>query len=252
MPVLVDLASHWPLGEAAGTRYDGYGLNHLTDVNSVGSTTGKIGTAAQFSAGSFQALWAAHHASLTFGDEPFTMGVWIRPTDLNDIRTIFSKGDPSNGEYSLIYRNDPGVLRFEVASSAGFGGFTSVAWSGTLAINTTRLAVVQHDPVLNTLSIQVDNGTPDVISHSAGIYSGTGAFQIGAGYPYAPTFGEHYDGWIDEMFISRKLWTSTELTWLWNGGSGRSWAEWVAESGRGRPMMPGFYRPRLFTRKRAA
>src|SRR4029077_17083863 len=44
-PLLINLVSYWKLDEASGNAIDSHGTNHLTDVNTVASAAGKIGTA---------------------------------------------------------------------------------------------------------------------------------------------------------------------------------------------------------------
>jgi hypothetical protein len=55
-PLLSGLVSWWNLDETSGTRYDSVGSNDLSDYNSVGYTTGKIGNAASCVAASSERL----------------------------------------------------------------------------------------------------------------------------------------------------------------------------------------------------
>lgn len=54
--LLVGIFAHWPLDEESGTRYDTVDSNHLTDNNTVGFASGKIGNAASFVASNGESL----------------------------------------------------------------------------------------------------------------------------------------------------------------------------------------------------
>jgi hypothetical protein len=71
------ITSYWKLDEASGTRADSASSNNLTDVNSVGQATGKIGSAGQFTISGSKYLSIADNASLSTGSTDFTVSVWV-------------------------------------------------------------------------------------------------------------------------------------------------------------------------------
>ena len=93
--LLNGLLAYWKLNEASGTAIDVIGLNDLDDVNTVGSTAGKVGTARNFVPASSEYLTNPSTVGLGLGAVDFTFSVWakITFTDLSDGPTIFSIED---------------------------------------------------------------------------------------------------------------------------------------------------------------
>ena len=68
----------------------------------------------------------------------------------------------------------------------------------------------------NEIGISVNDGTVDTTAHSGGVASISTGFNIGAAAD--PT--NYWDGRIDSTSFWWKILTSTEVTDLYNGGSG--------------------------------
>src|SRR5688572_29665368 len=75
--LLTSLIAHWRLEETSDTRFDAHSTNHLTDNNTVASATGKLGTAASFTAANQESLAIADNAALSMGDLDFTLAGWV-------------------------------------------------------------------------------------------------------------------------------------------------------------------------------
>jgi len=93
------LVAYWPLDEAAGTRFDVVGTNHLTDHNGVSSAAGIRSQAAKFTAAQTTHLSVDDNSVLSAGaDVSFTISLWanferVRPNDL----TVLAKGASVGG-----------------------------------------------------------------------------------------------------------------------------------------------------------
>lgn len=77
--------------------------------------------------------------------------------------------------------------------------------------------VFWHNPVANTLNIRVNGGTVDSIAHTTGLHNSTTVFAIGS---YAAA--NFWDGTIDELQVSKRLWSEAAQQYLYNSGNGRT------------------------------
>ena len=93
--LLTGLVAYWNLDEASGTtRVGSVGFN-LSDVNTVGSTTGKVGNAADFETSQDDHLRATDAAASVMdfsGNQDFTIAFWLQtesqPGDMSAITNI--------------------------------------------------------------------------------------------------------------------------------------------------------------------
>lgn len=241
MALTTALISYWELGEASGTRNDSHGTNHLTDNNTVLSATGKVGNCADFEEANSEYLNRADNASLSTGDVDFTIACWVNLESKNPAdNTLVGKISGSDGEYWLIHKNAADRFQFYVAATGGFGGQNGVSADnlGAPSLGQWYFIVAWHDAGGNTINIQVNNGTPDSVAHTTGVFDGTCDFYIGAGYPGPGCF---HDGLIDQVGFWKSaagaggVLSSTDRTALYNSNNGLSYA---ALSGGGGTLIP--------------
>lgn len=230
MSLATNLISFWELEEASGTRNDAVGSNHLADNNTVTQGTGKVGNAAQFTAANSEYLSIASNASLQVGNTDRAMCAWVKAATLPSIANIIAKRSGLGGlEYYLRYIS--GLFQLEV-SADGTTPVTDCNAStfGSPSTATWYFLVVQHDSVAHQLRICVNDGTVDSVSHTGGIFAGTIDFCIGG----APAGGgDYWDGLIDQVGIWGRTLTSGEITALYNGGAGLSYAAMTGGGGGG-------------------
>ena len=151
-PGLVGLAGWWSMDETSGQRLDSYHVNHLTDINTVGSATGLKGKAASFVPANLEALTAADHWLFSGGDVDFTL---IANVYLNNNANTFVILDKSDNASAYDYRiaHNPGTgFRFRVGAGSAYVD------SGAVTANAWHTVIAWHDSVNNTINIQVDNG----------------------------------------------------------------------------------------------
>lgn len=226
--------AHWSLDEASGTRFDDVGSSDLTDINTVGSASGKFGTAADFESSSSEYLSVADNAALSGANVKILFRAWIKLESKSDSGFILSKfGDngalsgPKNREYALGYH--VGVDRFyvEFGSAVADGGTFIVAdVLGSPSTGVWYLIHAWHDSDADEIGISVNAGTANTTAHSGGVFNGSNAFLIGA----VDNSGVHsfFDGLIDDVvFLKGYVLDATERTADYNGGTGVAFEDWA-------------------------
>lgn len=228
--ILAKLTSWWDLTEASGTRNDSKGTNHLTPYGSITTATGLRGgaaVAANFPGGNSARLGAVNNTSLqTPADGANVMFGWYKRTSASSNTTLFSKWDAMSGD-SMERSVSLGTSTFY--GTYRKGGTYYHTTTALPADNAWHFFVVWVDPADKKPRVQIDNGSvitgPDAIDAN----SNTTNFALGGigGPSYASYFGHigpmQYCGWIRGAIL-----TADERTYLYNSGSGRTYAEIVA------------------------
>ena len=224
-PGITNLIGWWSLNETSGNRADS-SINALTltDNNTVASATGKVSNAADFEASNSEFLERADSALLSTGDIDFTVSAWVKLESKSNVMFIVSKRDSSTvQEFNLAYDNVSDRFTFAIMNSAG--SVVGLAYANNLgspALNTWYYVTGWHDSVNNLISIQVNNGLPNTVA-TTGAPSDTSAnLRIGALFATEFLF---WDGLIDEVTFYKRALTAGERTWLYNNGSGRTYAD---------------------------
>ena len=216
----------WKLDEASGTRNDSFGSNHLSDMNSVGSATGKIGNAAQFVVATSRHLSIVDNANLSTGDIDFTILGWIKFDTINaSYQQIFGKDEYTTPtrEYWVEYDPTLGRITFNVSPDGTIANQRQVVESslGTPVTGVWYFIVAWHDSVANTLNIQINDMTPTSYSYSGGVYNGTARFNIAAHYDNSSQVSiGTFLGVIDEVALLKRILSAGERTQLYNLGNG--------------------------------
>lgn len=216
-----NLISHWDLDEASGTRADSHGTNDLTDVNTVGSTTGKISNAADFVAANSERLSHNDNADLSTGDIDFTLAGWVYFDTVATSQYLASKYSATEAEW-IIFLNDSDMKPYFGVYHNGVDGVDVGSGLSALSADTWYFVVAWHNAGNDTINIQVNNGAVDTRSHSLGVGSGAAVFTLG-GLGAGDAF---HDGRLDEWAFWKRVLTSGERTELYNAGSGLAYASW--------------------------
>jgi len=231
-----NLISWWSLEEASGTRNDAHGTNHLTDINTVASATGKVGTAADFERGNLEYLTVASNSTLQTGDIAFSFGCWVNFESVSNQQVIIGKwaGGINSLEYLIYFATTDSKVRFALTSSGTVGTYVEVLTAATVSAGSWIFLVAVHDPVGNQMLLYRNAGTATTLSHSAGVYSGAAAFQLGSND--GSVADNAYDGLIDEAFLFKRVLSAAEITELYNSGNGRDYA-YVTGAAAGQPTV---------------
>lgn len=205
------LQVYYPLEEASGLRFD--------------IITNGIGPAAQFTRANNESLSRADNAGLSGSDRDITFACWVYfdtlGTECNLIAKWGSAG--TQREYRLI-KNSSDQFRFVVTSDGATSVNCPTVGSQSIVPTTGQwyLMIAWHDSVANTINYTIndDNTNLKSASHSAGIFDGTAAFEIGRN---GLSSGAH-NGRIKAAAMWDRVLTAAERTALYNYSRGRSYA----------------------------
>ncbi len=222
--LLTNLVAVWCEAVSPVTDTSGNGET-LTDHGTVGTTTGKIGTAGDFGTGSStKYLDKASDAAVETGDIDFTMAAWVYLTaTTKGYPSIIAKvvSDGSTVEYDLILRGS--IQQFEWQ----FGGAALVRATtfGSPSINTWYHIVCWHDATADTINICVNNGTVDSGADAAITVRLTAHLAVGTLGSYVDS-SSTWDGLINQAALWKRVLTSGERTTLYNAGNGLISSSW--------------------------
>lgn len=229
------LISYWKCDEATGGMLDCHKTNHLLETSgTIGSTTGIIGNARDFEAGDSEYFELTDNADLSTGNIDFTFSCWVNPESLAiNNATIAMKGTSTGNqrEWRLSYSTSL-TKYYGVISETGSDDTTHV--TSTVTATTTGVwvhLVLRHDSVNNLWDIFV-NGTKTSAAHTVGSIDGTGPFRIGQDAIFDTLY---WDGLIDECGFWKKALSDSEVSQLYNGGSGLAYENFNAAPSGGNP-----------------
>lgn len=218
--------ANWTLNESSGTRNDSVGSNHLSETGTVSASSGKFDSAAGMGGNNANYLSVADTADLSFGNESFCITFWFYITSVTDRELIIKKstaGGSSAGYRAGLYNSGGAKIFWAVAN----GSDNAEATSGAISTGTWHLAVVYHNASTDKIGVSIDGGTPAETSYAWGCADESNAFTLARGH----------DGWIDDVTVlDGYVLSSTEITELWNGGTGVAFASW-AGAATGHPAM---------------
>lgn len=229
------LIAYWPGDEESGALLDAHtnGLD-LTDTNTVTYAAGKVyDNARQYTAANSEYHTIADNASLSAGDNDFTIAAWVYLDSLGVIRAIASKHATVNQlEYILYYRHSTTNFSFLVSSDGNTTGYVirQATSFGLPNTSTWYFVVGWHDAGNNTVNIQINNGTVDSTAHSAGVYDGTDPFMVG-NYGGATSY---MNGRIGPVMFWKSsagnggVLTADQRTALYNSGNGLAYASFTS------------------------
>lgn len=229
MALLTNLISFFELEEPSGTRNDAYDSNNLTpSASDPTSTAGVVGDCARLDKDNPNYLTSSSTAFQT-GNIDFTFVIWVRLFATIGYYVVLSKyvGSSSNDEYLLYYYHD--VTKYEWAIRKADGSAVVAVDSAVVASPTSfNMIAAWHDATNDLLGISINAGTAVTTAVAGGVQTYTNNFTIGKN-----DGADYMNGDVDQFgFWKRKL-SDAEITWLYNSGSGRSYADIVAEAGSG-------------------
>lgn len=206
---LVDgLQAYWKFDESSGNAADSSGNgNAATNVNSTAYATGKINNGADLERGSSNYFTVNDSASVSIVNG-WSVSFWMKIESLNNWMIPFRKRSGENGCGTLIYANGD----FDVNAGAGsFGGQTNALG---LTTATWYHIVIYFNGA--TSKLYVNNAAP-VTQNIPNITDPATALYIGANVSGG---SDSFDGIIDEFGIWNRELTASDVSELYNGGSG--------------------------------
>lgn len=222
-----DLISHWSLEEAAGNgdRVDDHGVNDLTASHTPGQVAGVVGNAVDLISTADE-LTIAHatQVGLDFEDEDISMVTWIK-LDRNNATEGFIAKWGTSGSFGYYLHRSGGDKKAEFFVSDSGSNTAVVKHADALTTATWYMLYAYHDHGTE-LGISVDGGTITTNAHTAGLHLSTAKFNLGRRSDDA----EMFQGVQDQTAIFGRLLTADEVAYMFNSGSGRSYAELAAAS----------------------
>jgi len=221
-----NLVSYWELEEVSGTRTDSHGSNDLTDNNTVGTATGKIGEGADFELGNseYLSITEASQSGLDLtGDHSFAF--WYNPETLlsSGTQTFIDKWLGSGNQRAYLYRLDntsnDGV-GYQLSSTGSVESSGSLDLGTTLSTGTFYHIAITYNTggvvtaYLNGVKVDEDTGVAtSIFNSSSDVYIGS---DTGT--------GSYMDGVLDETGVWSRTLTAGEVSNLYNSGSGLSYS----------------------------
>ncbi len=229
-----NLISYWELEESSGTRIDSHSTNDVADNNTVTSGTGKQGTAAQFTNpsdnGEYLSIADGSQSGLDITSD-LAFSVWVNADayqsgNHSGLVAKYHTGQGGNVAYWSSIVNDGGThkLDFIVHNGTSLSRTTITPTSGNFSTGTWYHVVASYNATAGSVDWYV-NGTSTGSGtglHSS-ITNSSHPFTIGRGNEGGADQG--FDGRLDEVAIYDRTLDSTDVTALYNSGSGLSHAE---------------------------
>lgn len=222
MALTDNLVGYWKLEETSGTRYDVTSNDHdLTDENTVGSGTGKIGIAASFVRTNNEKLYISDSLGIPNNGD-ITISAWFNLASLpaaasGKVYTIagWSTTGAGNGYKNLAYGDYSGRKLFVQNNYDNICQYAIVLSTGVwyhLAFSMSAATAYACVLYFNGVAIGSQKGGGAPISSTM--------FSIGD-EPYATA--NHFDGLIDEVGCWNRVLSANEIAALYNNGLGLSW-----------------------------
>jgi hypothetical protein len=216
------LEGYWPLDETSGvTAADrSTNSNNGTVTNTTfdaGSVTGQFGNALQFD-GSNDYINVPNHSSLN-PTGAITVSAWIKADTWaanSWDASIVSKEQWASGSSGYVLRcGDNGKLSFSFSS--GGGSFPEALSGSVMSTGTWYHVAGTFDG--STIKVYINGSEADSTSYSGSIGVSSYPLNIGRG-TYAPH--RIFDGTIDDVGIWDRALDTSEIAYLYNGGTGRA------------------------------
>lgn len=229
------LLSWWSLDEAAGQiRADSHGDNDAAEVlATVGQTNGVVNQAASFATTAYLSVptnptlqgWASDSVS-------WSGCAWFYPNALayNSLMSLYS-GSSTARSWAAWMQSDGRFSPFIYHGT--FGSYLAFA-AGTAQIGAWNCAAWRYDHTTRTLSASL-NGSAFGDGDSVTIVNDMNLsnYPLNLGSLGSGTFSR-LNGRMDEAALWRDYALSDDdVTWFYNGGAGRSYAEFVTQYGGG-------------------
>jgi hypothetical protein len=233
------LVRYFSLDEASGDAIDAVGGQNLTETGgTIDAVAGKVGGARDFEVADTEYFRTTAESDLRGGNTDFTIAGWFRAESRSgtSFDPIVSKWG-STHEY-VLWLGGGATLLWSLAAAGGAGESSLIV--GDFTDGSYYFVVAWHDAAANLMAACVNDGAVQSQAFdAAGVESSAQEFALGGGDNGAAFF----DGILDEWGFWRRVLTASEITDLYNGGNGRSYA-YIA------PSTPTLYksfpaRPRL-------
>lgn len=226
--LLANLVSFWELEEASGNRSDAHGSNDLTANNTPGNAGGVVGNAVSLASASSQYLEIANNATVQTGNVDFILVFWVYLASKTGNPVIASRYGASTTvqEYLLRFSTTPDRFEFFLRGADATQKSVQATNFGSPSINTWYMVAAWYDATADTVNISVNAGTANQTASANPPAAVDTPLCVGR-----RASGDYFNGRIDQGLFAKEIYSGDILTWLYNGGNGRSYAEVAAYTG---------------------
>ena len=215
------LVAWYDLEEASGTRSDAHtnGLD-LTENGTIGSATGKVGDAADKTASGTDSLYHADDALFDITGD-MTIAGWINFSSSDDHFAIFSKWLGTGNQRSYILYKPSGLrtIRFFASSDGSTTDLTLE--SGDRAFDTWHFVTLKF-VAGGTSTLYINNSSVDTGTAPSSIHSGSSRMEL---ISFNSGAISTRSGLLDSVAIWNRALDASEITTLYNSGSGVSYSD---------------------------
>ena len=210
-----------------------YSLEDTTDDSTLGHTlvnvgaafaAGKLSNAAITTSSQSDVLYATSTADLTVTTASSSWAGWVyQESQPAELMVPFGKLFSDDSAGHMVYWDNGSNRLIYIVRKADNSGWVTVTASnfGALSVDTWYFVHAYHDANADVIGISVNNGVANTTAFADGIRDNNSRLGIGAQQSAATTWFRFWDGMVDELLLMKdRTLTSTELTNLYNGGSG--------------------------------
>lgn len=212
-PFAQGLREFWVFSEGAGYSMQGAARGTVLAAQGAALTWGggAMGSSPKFPGSTSVYAQVASAPHLVAGDIPWTVVCGVRLDAKGGYRQAVVKGNTGNAaqiEYALGFETNADRFYFTVGDGTGSSQHTVNATSyGSPVLGKYAVLIGWHDPVANTISIQVDQTAPTSTATTVGIRAGTRNLVIGRGGDAAL---EAWNGLVDWLGIWERVFSASE------------------------------------------
>jgi hypothetical protein len=249
--ILSNLVAYWEFeqNDATTTFLDSHSNNHLSvmtagtpnSTSSVTTTTGaKVGRAFNHNGNTDRTAYIPRsNTRLDIANRDLTFGGWMQAnTTSGSARWVMGRTGSSGSQYVMTLTIDSTTDRLDLIATTDGSTITRLT-SAILPATGLHFVAATLDRINNVLRLRVTGagGTCNVTTPFTGaLYTAanTANFCIGDGLSGDSTFfsgnREPVNGLFDQCFFVNKALTDAEYAYLYNTGSGRSYASIVSDA----------------------
>lgn len=217
------LISYWKLDETSGTRVDSEPTGtaqNLTDNNTVGYTNGVISNAADFELANTETLTRSDSEDLSTGNTSFSVSGWFKKESQSANKSLIGRFGTSAATREYLIRVNGGTEVLDVLMQENGGSLKTVSCTnfGATSQDVWMFFAVIYNSSAQTLSVSINNGTPNTLSNVTATADTAETTYIGG----RASSSDYHDGLIDEVGFWKKVLSASEITELYNSGAGKT------------------------------
>jgi hypothetical protein len=229
--LLGNLVAYWPGDEVSGDRSDVH-INRLKLLDLL-TVTSNPGLTYPFSRQYTRVNGECHSRDdeplLSPVDEDWTIAAWLYLDSIPAASILYavSKFHTTSDQRAFVLGYNTTSARFYLSVyPTGTATVTQIlaANYGAANVGTWYLVIAWHDSVLNTINIQVNNGTPNSAAHTTGVFDSTAPWRVGG------MGGANWDGRIGPVAFWRAILIAAQRTALYNHGVGLAYPGTLASA----------------------